>query len=114
MEELEPCPFCPDGGKPKLIPLTTDKNQGAKAKRIVGRYVQCLECGCKTKTFKIKDFNKLVDCVGEIETKAIEAWNTRAEQTCENCVFDGIYSNNCSFCNRDPRLDDQFIAKVVE
>lgn len=36
------------------------------------------------------------------------------ERTCEGCVFDSLYANNCSFCNRDPRLTDQFIAKVVE
>lgn len=51
------------------------------------------------------------------ENGKFDYWNPLfpyKRDTCEGCVFDGIYANNCAFFNRDPRLDDQFIAKVVE
>lgn len=88
MSELKPCPFC---GSNKIITRKT---------RMWHRVV-CEACGTVSGYW----FNK---------EQAITAWNERAERTCKECAFDGLYANNCVFCNRHPKLSNQFIAKVVE
>lgn len=57
MIELKPCPFCPDGGKPvkHVGPIATT--------------VWCDECGASI--------------VYSYPEKAVEAWNSRYEPTCE-------------------------------
>lgn len=65
-ETLEPCPFCPDGGKPFLQTLGNPhtKERGAD--------VGCTGCGF-TKHIRVIRYS----CEWA-EERAVEAWNTRA------------------------------------
>lgn len=60
--KLKPCPFC---GSYKVYGVTLNDKT-----RLFREYVCCDVCGSSTTTHETKK-------------KAIEAWNTRAERTCE-------------------------------
>ena len=87
--KLKPCPFC--GGDAEIT------------KWHEGYFVECKEqrCGGTIGAYKT-------------EEKAIEAWNTRVEKTCEGCVHeDSPDPYPCCCCSRDDR-EDRFESKVVE
>lgn len=66
MSELKPCPFC--GGEAHIV-------------KDFGEYrVLCLLVDCKVNP---------ISHYRETEKEAIEAWNTRAKQTCEGCKHEG-------------------------
>ena len=61
MSELIPCPFC--GGEAR--------KSGERFENTILSWVYCLSCGA-------------AGGYQHTEAEAIEAWNTRAERTCEN------------------------------
>lgn len=103
MAEPKPCPFC--DWEAEIISGTYV--DGGYTENWA--YVQCKNFTCKAKTQKVSECSPR----SIVEMMAVSIWNTRAERTCEGCELDGLYANNCSFCNRDPRLQDHFIKKVV-
>lgn len=60
-KELEPCPFCPDGGKPKRMFMTYFKENGY--------WVECEECHSTSGQRRSRE-------------EADDAWNTRYKRTC--------------------------------
>lgn len=60
MNDLKNCPFC--GGKAEMV----------KTQRC-GRYVTCVDCGCRTGEME-------TDYAGSAYDKAAEAWNRRADE----------------------------------
>lgn len=73
MTELKPCPFC--GGEPEVI--------GWKWEDMTEHRVRCLTVNCP-----VNPRTPIYDT----EAEAIDAWNTRAERTCQD--MDGW----CSEC----------------
>lgn len=65
--KLLPCPFCPDGGEPKISRYSYELEYGA--------HVYCRRCN--TSGPEIHESMPLED----VEVLAIEAWNTRWERT---------------------------------
>ena len=94
MTELLPCPFC--GGEARIFELTWTDGLGVPHDFKHPYYRVVCQGGCRT----LKgDY--------DTEAKAIAAWNSRAERTCE-CVaeyakspFDGktIVLHRCSACH---------------
>lgn len=86
--ELKPCLFCPDGGKPYVISgkcYSFESGNGSK--------VECEKCQAS---------GPLCETIQE----AIEAWNTRYERTCipmksssyTNGVKNEFMNEDCSEC----------------
>lgn len=71
--ELEPCPFCPDGGMPELWFGEYDA------------HIFCAKCGAHSKGSGSghKD---------DMERAAINSWNTRYKRTCKMRHFDTVES----------------------
>lgn len=80
MENLKSCPFCK--GTAELVVMKQNQRH-ENGFRKVGRYVQCTKCGAKSKTFKYRRYNHLVDSIAALEEQAIAAWNQRSETTCK-------------------------------
>ena len=86
MDQLNPCPFCKDGGKPYVLTGKCYTFENG-----IGSMVECEKCLssgplCNT------------------EEEAIAAWNKRAEDTCEGCKYDQFKSGiRCSLCTRNKR-----------
>lgn len=94
MSELLPCPCCG---------CAADAWYSAQTKRWS---VKCYVCGLRTREY-------------DTEQEAIEAWNTRAERTCENMQEHGFECSECGFL--DAWFDETIInycplcgAKVVK
>ena len=93
--KLLPCPFCPDGGEPKISRYSYELEYGA--------HVYCRRCN--TSGPEIHESMPLED----VEVLAIEAWNTRHERTCEmelcdtgewftpECREKYLFCSNCKF-----------------
>ena len=95
--ELRPCPFC--GGEGCVI-------CGSSFEFGFPSYaVECEKCGT-------------VGIVKASEQEAIEAWNTRAERTCEGCAIPerdyGHAPSPCNFCARNDDKYDLYKPKVVK
>ena len=81
-DELKPCPFC--GGEAEI--MRTDN----------GGHIVCLYHNC----------NAVSPTFYKSESKAIDAWNTRAERTCRAELYDNLQETdgngdawaNCSEC----------------
>ena len=65
--ELKPCPFCPDGGKPYIQSIGNEHTK----KR--GAHVGCLECGFR------KEIGAIRYSIEWALEQAKEAWNTRRQ-----------------------------------
>ena len=83
MSDLKPCPFCPDGGEPKIYRYSCELEYGAQ--------VYCRRCGASGTN--VHESMPLED----VEVLAIEAWNTRHERTGRTVL--GKYGNyTCGVC----------------
>lgn len=82
-DELKPCPFCPDGGKPLMLDFSDTMH-----------IVKCTKCGCVTGNLAYT-----------IELAA-QNWNTRSERTCHAIIEDECLV--CSECQED--IDPSWVA----
>ena len=79
--ELKPCPLC--GEEERIIIKTEGTFSDFGLYRSM---VRCAECGVIVDRYEKTPY--------AAEARAIEAWNTRAERTCE-VVYDG---DGCPYC----------------
>lgn len=99
MTELKPCQFCGD----EAYVVEAYGRNGACV------FVVCISCEASGEPFDIGH-----------DKEAINAWNTRAERTCEGCAIPnrdyGHAPSPCNFCarNDEERYDLYTPAKVVE
>lgn len=103
MTELKPCPKC-NGDS------FTARVCGGVAAFGCAEYVYEVECSC--------GLSFCVDCSSETKEEAeregIEAWNTRAEQTCKNRGGHMGCSECGWYLNENARYYDGCGAKVVD
>ncbi len=107
MDELKPCPFCPDGGEPEMIVAPKFKQKplwptGAEQPDEYNCWVRCKKCYtvCGAENYPT-------------EAEAAAAWNRRAtlenkELTCEGCIHhnsDVPWPEICFECKRQSRQD---------
>ena len=85
MSELLPCPFC--GGEAETFAGIII---GGKNENVI---VECTNCGAKV--FRIQ------------EVEAIEAWNNRIAETCENLKQHGYNYMECSACGETSYQGDK-------
>lgn len=107
MEELKPCPFC--GGEAELRFFNNGPSFSYR--------VECLNCtGMVGRRFEEYSTNRTF-WFG-IKQEAIDAWNTRAERTCEGCIIPGRDYGHaprpCMFCLRNNDMRDMYELKVVK
>lgn len=95
--ELKPCPFC---GETKYLEVNEDEQHSAS--------VVCTECCVRGTRFMARAIScwDIPDAWERASSKAIAAWNTRAERTCRNIATlnrDGVsdYFFSCSNCGLD-------------
>lgn len=84
MTELNPCPFCKDGGRPERK-TTSALFDGEKYVQWSG-YVECMECHTQ----------------GPIESDQLcERWNTRADRTTGVNGYGNMSGSDmpCNYCN---------------
>lgn len=79
MQQLKPCPFCGADGKLVNIP---DCNGSLNWAVICGD-IRCKVCPCTS--------------YHETEQEAVDAWNTRAERTCE--IEKAVFGYECNKCH---------------
>lgn len=96
MSELKPCPKCK--GKAALNEGYYDYDGGDRYYAFSAE-VECLECGL---LFKVhNDYPKKYVERDAMWDFAIEAWNTRHEETCEGCKYHRQPSDYwCEECSR--------------
>ncbi|NLS27974.1 hypothetical protein S2M10_29760 [Sphingomonas sp. S2M10] len=72
MTALKPCPFCGGEGEIAFFTMMASPNLPA------GYFIECATCACSGPRFHIE--SKMPDRIEYTQRKAIEAWNTRAEE----------------------------------
>lgn len=89
------CPCCGDIALPKWYSASRPNEQAPYGLESEARfYYECRECGLRTKDY-------------QTQKSALDAWNTRAERTCEmelqTCVDPegNVFSFVCSECGVD-------------
>ena len=78
--ELKPCPFC--GSDNVFVQCMVYMLEGYKR-----HYVECYDCGADVGV--IKNPNGTFGAFYETKQQAIDAWNQRAEKSCEQTKRDG-------------------------
>lgn len=119
-EELEPCPFCPDGGKPE-VQEEFDFIEGLPRLQ----RVSCIRCGSATtwywdRQIAVLAWNKRswIDPNRAASMWAKEYWRGKRDAlaetlTCEGCRnFDGDLHWQCDECSRSK--PDFYARKAVE
>lgn len=105
MSELKPCPFC--GGEVSIetyenpMPYTNDTGKTLWRDEPEGYVIECKNHKWSNSKHPLAGDLALYswDTSEESKSALIEAWNTRAELTCENVKGDDCLSFECSKCH---------------
>lgn len=116
-DELKPCPFCPDGGKPVAFvePDGYEEHGGNVYRGVVG----CKMCGMGIELFRCDNeipadwwCDAAEESPSGFMSNLINAWNTRYERTCQPVKDDKGYIR-CSICGNELYTDYDPVADRV-
>lgn len=116
LDKLRECPFC--GGKADLYILDADNTSLVILGARKSARIKCCNCFCDI-SLTNHNYEDIVE-IDQIISDAIEAWNTRAERTCEWIPSDHC-TWRCSCCGIETEVLYRYWkhcpncgAKVVE